>query len=268
MHIETDGLVIKEQNVGESDRLITVLTSKYGLVRAFVNGAKTIKNKNLAGTQLLAYSDFVFYQGREAFSVNSASEREVFFELRSDIDNLSIALYLAELYGELTPEGSECDELLRLLLNSIYLLSKKKCDPLIVKSVAELRGLGLYGYQPDLVACKECGSFESDVFYFSIKNGDLHCKNCVVGDDSCDATPGSSKEFAHMGLDVSQIPISYSTVTAMRHIIYSESKKVFDFNLLPTSLSELSGVTERFVLEKTGRTYKTLDFYKSLKNLV
>ena len=42
MHIETDGLVIKEQNVGESDRLITVLTSKYGLIRAFASGVKNV----------------------------------------------------------------------------------------------------------------------------------------------------------------------------------------------------------------------------------
>lgn len=36
MNIETDGLVIKTQKIGETDTLITVLTSKYGLIRAFV----------------------------------------------------------------------------------------------------------------------------------------------------------------------------------------------------------------------------------------
>lgn len=282
MHIETDGLVIREQNVGESDRLITILTGKYGLVRAFVNGAKTIKNKNLAGTQLLAYSDFVLYQGKDAYTVNHASEKEIFFELRSDIDNLSLAFYLAELFSELAPESAECEELLRLLLNSIYLLSKKKCDSLIVKSVAELRSLSISGYMPDLVACQECGTFESDMFYFSIRNGSLCCRSCAggsgAGEDGSSTDdmhvslcsglpsgmPSSSKEFKSLGIDLSRMPLSYSTVTAMRHIIYSEPKKVFDFTLQPNALADLSSVTERFALEKTGRTYSTLDFYKSL----
>ena len=33
---KTKGLVIKEQTVGESDRLVTLLTADYGLVNAFV----------------------------------------------------------------------------------------------------------------------------------------------------------------------------------------------------------------------------------------
>lgn len=250
MHIETDGLVIKEQNVGESDRLITVLTGQYGLIRAFVSGGKSIKNRNLAGTQLLAYSDFVFYKGKDSFNVNQATERQVFFELRSDIENLSLAFYLAELFGELAPESAQCDELLKLLLNSIYLLSKNKCDPKIIKSVAELRALSISGYMPSLVACRECGEFESEVFHFSIKNGDICCKSCM--------------EFSKSVVDYSRRPISYSTVTAMRHIIYSEPKKVFDFKLSPNALAQLSAVTEAFTLYQTGRTYKTLDFYKSL----
>lgn len=269
MHIETDGLVIKEQNVGESDRLITVLTGQYGLIRAFVSGGKTIKNRNLAGTQLLAYSDFMFYKGRDSYNVNHAAEREVFFDLRSNIENLSLAFYLAELFGELAPESAQCDELLKLLLNSIYLLSKEKCDPRIVKSVAELRGLSISGYMPSLVACRECGEFESDLFYFSIRNGDICCRACMGdraghSEGSGASVPQSSKEFSAYGFDASQCPLSYSAVTAMRHIIYSEPKKVFDFTLAPNALSELSTVTESFALFQTGRNYNTLDFYKSL----
>lgn len=247
MHIKTDGLVIKEQNVRESDRLITVLTSKYGLIRAFATGGKTIKNKNLAGTQLLAYSDFVFYRGADAYNVNSAVEKEVFFDLRSDIENLSTAFYLAELFGELAPENAECEDLLKLLLNSLFLLSKKKLPTPQVKSVAELRSLAISGYSPNLIACEECGAFESDKMYFDIKNGSLLCADC--------------------GADTALNPISISTVTAMRHIVYSEPKKVFDFALAEAAQGELTAVTENYALEHTGRHFKTLDFLKSLQGV-
>lgn len=43
MQINTDGLIIREQSIGESDRLVTVLTREQGILRAFVRGAKAMK---------------------------------------------------------------------------------------------------------------------------------------------------------------------------------------------------------------------------------
>lgn len=41
MQVKTQGLIIREQTVGESDRLVTVLTRDAGVVRAFARRAKT-----------------------------------------------------------------------------------------------------------------------------------------------------------------------------------------------------------------------------------
>ena len=46
----TDALVIKEMNVGESDRLVTLFTREHGLIRAFAAGAKSIRSKKGAAT--------------------------------------------------------------------------------------------------------------------------------------------------------------------------------------------------------------------------
>lgn len=66
MLIETDGLVIREKAVGESDRLVTVLTREEGVLRAFARRAKSLKDTKNAGTGLLCYSRFVIYKGKEA----------------------------------------------------------------------------------------------------------------------------------------------------------------------------------------------------------
>lgn len=264
MHVKTDGLVIKEQNVSESDRLITVLTSEYGLIRAFASGGKTIRNKNLAGTQLLAYSDFVFYKTAGAYNVNSAVEKEVFFSLREDMEALSTAFYLCELFGEYAAENSDCRELLSLLLNSLYLMSRKKLSCMQIKAVAEFRLLSVSGYAPNLIACSECGSFESDPMYFDSKNGTLMCRDCVVGESGDDNIPQTSTEYESLGLNARQVPLSISTVTAMRHIVYSEPKKVFSFTLSDSALLELSVVAEKYALEHSERSFKTLSFLKSL----
>ena len=248
VHVETSGLVIKEQSVGENDRLITILTAKYGLVRAFVRGSKSLKSKLLAGTQLLTYSDFVLFKGKDSYSVDSANAKNVFFDLRSDIESLSIAFYLCELFLELAPENDDATELLRLLLNSLYLMNEKKADRLKVKAVAELRAMSISGFAPNLVACENCGEFESPSVYFNLDKGIFYCEKCNHG---------------RVG-----VHISFSTLTAMRHIIYSEPKKIFSFELKDTSLKELTNVTESYMLAHVEKHFKTLDFYKSVATMI
>ena len=53
-----EALVIKEMKIGESDRLVTLFTQDYGIIRAFVTGAKKINNKKASATSLLTYSSF------------------------------------------------------------------------------------------------------------------------------------------------------------------------------------------------------------------
>ena len=45
MTFKTKGLILKEQSVGERDKLITVLTEERGTLRAFVRGGKAVKSK-------------------------------------------------------------------------------------------------------------------------------------------------------------------------------------------------------------------------------
>ena len=53
MNIKTDGIILRETMTGEQDRLVTVLTRSNGVIKAFVNGARNPKNKNVSSTGLL-----------------------------------------------------------------------------------------------------------------------------------------------------------------------------------------------------------------------
>ena len=64
MRLTTHGLIVKEQTVGEKDKLVTAITADMGLIRAFVKGAKNIRSPKGASTQLLCYSQLVVYSGK------------------------------------------------------------------------------------------------------------------------------------------------------------------------------------------------------------
>ena len=245
MNIKTDGIILKETMTGEQDRLVTVLTRSNGVIKAFVNGARNPKNKNVSTTGLLCYSDlFINKTQKGVYVIREATAKEMFFSLRDDIVNLSLAQYFAEFTYELAPREEDSSEFLSLILNSLYLLSKGKRSRKIIKSVIELRMLSIAGYMPEIAYCQNCAAFESDVMYFSPYTGELYCELCK----------GTQKLTR----------LSLGTVTAMRHICLSDSDKIFNFKLPEEGLSALSDVTERYLINITSRKYKTLAFYKTM----
>lgn len=246
MRLSTDGLIVKENNVGENDRLVTVLTRHRGLITAFAPGARRLKNRNASSTSLLCYSNLTFYRNKDTYKVDEASALEVFFPLRGDIVKLSLAQYFCELNLCLAPEGAEAEDFLRLTLNSLHFLANGGRHELLIKSVMELRMLCLAGYMPDLLACAGCGAFEADEMYLDPVGGGLFC--------------GACRHQAGMGL----LSITRSTLAGLRHIALADFDKLFQFTLPEEGLKALNAVTERYLLIQTDRRYKTLEFYHSL----
>lgn len=63
MQVKTQGLIIREQTVGESDRLVTVLTRDAGVVRAFARRAKNLKDSKAPQRSFCAIPAFLFLRG-------------------------------------------------------------------------------------------------------------------------------------------------------------------------------------------------------------
>lgn len=247
MRLSTDGLIVREQNVGENDRLVVALTRRRGLITAFAPGARRLKNRNASSTGLLCYSNLTFFRNKDTYKVDEASAIEVFFSLRSDIVKLSLAQYFCELSLCLAPEGTEAEDFLRLALNGLHFLASGGRSELLIKSVMELRMLSLAGYMPDLLACSGCGAFEGEEMYLDTVGGSLFCGQC-------------RRMAAGSGL----LPLSRSVLAGLRHICYADFNKLFQFTLPEEGMRELNRVTERYLLAQTDRRFKTLDFYHSL----
>lgn len=245
MQVKTEGLIIKEQTVGESDRLVTVLTRDSGVLRAFARRAKSLKDSKSAATQLLCYSCLSVFKGREKYIIDDAEPIEVFFDLRRDIGALALAQYFCELSYLLVPEDTDSEEYLRLVLNSLHFLSKGTRPKRMLQAVTELRMLAIAGYMPDLVACADCAAYESDPMYFMPDSGIIRCKDCFQGTNE------------------PYIALPPGVLMAMRHIVFSDFKKLYAFSLPEGALKVLTAATESYMVRTLHNVPRTLDFYKT-----
>jgi DNA repair protein RecO (recombination protein O) len=242
MRMNTDALVLKVTDTGESDRLVTLLTAEYGVIRAFANRAKKINSKMHGATQTLCYGEFSVYRSRDSYIIDDATAKEVFFGLREDIRKLSLAQYFCALASELVPEMEPAKEILRVILNSLHLLEtgRRSCD--FLKAVTELKLLSLSGFMPDLTRCRHCGEEPTGEIYFNIPEGGIYCGKSGIGGEKINAT----------------------VLTAMRHICVNPISRIYSFSLPAEDEKRLMQVCEKFLLYRTRKTFKALDFYKTV----
>ena len=122
MKFKTQGIILRQQNIGEQDRLVWALTDTHGVIRAFARRAQNLKSPKCASTGLLCYSKLAVFEGKDAYSIDEAEAVEQFKGLRTDPLNMALSQYFCELCLTVCPKEQEAKEYLRLLLNSLYLL--------------------------------------------------------------------------------------------------------------------------------------------------
>lgn len=248
MQITTNGIVIQQKNLGNDNRLLTILTDRHGVIHAFIKAVKSINNRLAASTELFSYSSFVFFCKQDKYTVDKADSNKIFFLIRQDLDKLSLASYMSELMAEIAPENEETTEYLRLLLNCLHMLETGKRSVEFVKPLFELRVMTLAGYMPDLVGCQSCGTFSAQQMCFFPKTGTIICDKCF--------------EMERLG---GGILLSEDQLSAMRHIIYSALETLFKFKMSPEGLRALGCITEQYMHAQTGKTFSSLEFYHSLQ---
>jgi DNA repair protein RecO (recombination protein O) len=246
MQIKTDGLIIREINVGEDDRIVKILTRDNGVIQASAKGVRKFKSHCSAAVRLLCFSHFTLFRGREKYIINDAEPIQLFIGVHKDLEKLALSQYFAELCGVLAPEEENAEFFLRLTLNALHMIETNKHPLPLIKAAFEMRILSLAGYMPDLVACFSCGEYEADIMYLLPVSGNLCCKNCLQS-------------------DVAALPLSRGALAALRHTVFADFERIFSFTLTDSAMRELEQASERFLLCRLERSFNTLEFYRQLK---
>ena len=238
----TKALVLREVKYKEADRILTLLTEDEGKLTAKAQGALRKTSKFGAATQLLTWSELTLFGNRGHWSVREGTVIEGFEGLRTDLEALAIASYIAQVLETVSDEDSPDPQVLQLGLNSLYALSRALCEKEQVKAAFELRLMCLAGFEPELTRCVACGR-EQDGMRFSPVQGGLLCPDCGRYGD----------------------PVSPACLAAMRHVTSVNAKKVFSFSLTGDAAREFSVICEGYLLTCLERGFSSLDYYKKNK---
>lgn len=244
--VKAEGLITRAVKYGEDSMILTIVTKELGRISAIAGRVRTAKSKLRGGTQLLVYGSFTMFHGRKKslYQINEAQPIQPFTGLRESLDKFAYAAYFCEVINKLIPENSPDEELLRLVLNTLYLLAEDKVSPRVLKPVLELRAAAQAGYAPDTFRCSACGA-EKNLTWFRLQEGSVLCADCG-------------------GMPKDMVRVTDALCQAIGYICTVEQKKIFSFQMSQQALEYLEQISEAYLQAHVGTNFQTLDYLKRI----
>lgn len=233
--VKTKGIVIAENNMGDFDKMITLLTPN-GKIGCSAKGSRRPKSQLMAGTQFLCFGEYMMFKGNSTYTLNSCETIELFYNIRTDLDKLEYASHITKIIQDVTDENQNTYKILQLYLNTLYVISETNMDLEFVLSIFKLRLMCLLGFTPIIQKCCSCKK-EENLNYFSLKDNGEKCSVC-------------SKQ------DSGAIEISETTKKAIEYIVLAPAKKLYSFQISEESKKQLSIVSKLYTDLKLEKEYK------------
>ena len=234
--IKTKGIILVEHNMGDYDKMLTMLTPGLGKISCAARGAKRFRSSLLVGSQFLCFGDYILYKTSSTYYINSCEPIEIFYNIRKDLKKLDYASFITKIIMDVTNENENSYRILQLYLNTLYMISETDKDLEFVLAIFKMKLISILGFTPNIKSCTNCNSKEN-LEFFSLKDNGFKCSACGKPDTSC-------------------IHMQNSTMQAIRYIITSQPKKVFSFNIGEEAQKELAMISKLYLNDKLEKDYK------------
>jgi len=203
----TEAIILKQSNLGEADRILTLFTPYKGKFSAVAKGIRRPISKKTGHLELLCRSQLQVAVGRNLDIVTQAQGLESFLHMREELWHLTCGLYLTELVERFIEENTPHTDVYKLLLESLRALDndaiavQQQRLQQIIEDVAQqdmvsetngqrnrtrllMRYFEIYllssvGYEPVLRSCANCDTeLQPEENGFAPSLGGALCPNC------------------------------------------------------------------------------------------
>jgi DNA repair protein RecO (recombination protein O) len=171
----TEAVILKQSDLGEADRIITLLTPYKGKLRTVAKGIRRPVSKKAGHLELLCHSQLQIATGRNLDIVTQVQTIESFTALRNALWHMTCGFYLAELVDHFVEDDTPQQDIYNLLLLVLRALnadaleeqqqrasdeassiSSNRDRSRLLLRYFEIALLTAVGYEPALRACSHC----------------------------------------------------------------------------------------------------------------
>jgi DNA repair protein RecO (recombination protein O) len=165
IHHRSPGIVVKKEDRGEADQLLTIYTKDFGKLEILAKSIRKISSKLRSGVEIFYLSEFEFIQGKGYKTLTDAILLEKFANLRDDLSRLKFAYQMADVADDFLRAPESDKEIWNLLLKTL----KKINDPKILSEKLPaiyysflFNFISLLGYGLSLPDFKKLRSFSKE----------------------------------------------------------------------------------------------------------
>jgi len=174
----TEAVVLRRMDLGETDRLLTLLTPDAGKLRAIAKGVRRPGSRKAGHLEPFCRTRLLLARGRQLDIITQAEAVDLFDGLGQDLERLGAAAHLVELIDRFTVEETGSHAVYDLLVSALGLLSRG-ADLSTVSRYYELRLLDLVGFRPELFHCVSCRrEIQAEDQFFASGEGGVLCPAC------------------------------------------------------------------------------------------
>jgi len=156
---QATGINLKGMPFGERDRLLTILTPEYGLIRAVAGGARKYHSRLRGRSELFVVNQLLLVKGRSSLHrLTQAETLYTYSKLSQNLGKLAVSQYLVEIVLRFALSEQPQTELFTLLREHLYRIENCSPNPspemllyLLNQGIFHL--LSLAGIAPQLYHC-------------------------------------------------------------------------------------------------------------------
>ncbi|KAB1663643.1 DNA repair protein RecO [Pseudoclavibacter sp. CFCC 13611] len=173
-----EAVVLHTHDLGEADRIITMLARHHGRLRAVAKGVRRTSSKFGARLEPFSVVDLQCFEGRTLDTVTQAVTLANFgAAVAGDYTKYTAGTVMLEAAERLSAETAN-PALYRLTVSALRSLARGEHDPVSTADAFLLRALSLSGWAPSFADCARCGA-RGPHRLFSAVAGGMVCDTCA-----------------------------------------------------------------------------------------
>lgn len=235
-----EGIIINEKDYGETSKILTVITKKYGSISVISKGCKKVKSPLRSVSSKLIRGVFhLVYKENKLSTLQNVDVINRYKNICMDLTKISYASLLLELTLQVIKQHDDSN-IYDILINSLDKI-EEGFDPMIITDIASLKYLEHLGVMPVLDCCSKCGSTKS-IATLSSDAGGYVCNKCRVNEPI----------------------VSDKAIKLIRMLYYVDIAKISKLDISSDVKLEIHSFIDRYYDRYTGIYFKSKKLLKEV----